>query len=739
LRHVIDFAGQAIRFGYDELGNQLSQTDANNHTTGYTYDNAGRRITRTLPLGQQELLGYDDAGNLTSRKDFNGRVTTFGYDAMNRLHYRVPDPSLAEPTIEFTYTPNGQRETMRDATGTSIFDYDGRGQLSTKQTPFGTLSYSYFANGSLARLWSSNVNGVNTSYNYDALNRLDTVSDPNLGNTTYTYDEVGNLKSANYPNAIKHQYTYNALNRLDLLIDRSPTNTIINCWKYHSTGAGQRTWVEEFDHRTAWYTYDNLGRLKTETVTGSIQDGKNGTVTYGYDNVGNRLTRNSSLSGVTNQALGYDANDRLNGDQYDANGNTRNAPVSQPTTLNSQQLLGTDSYDSENRLTQRTGTNGSALRLVYDGDGNRVQEIVDGQTKSYLIDDRNPTGYAQVVEEIVNGVVNHTYTYGHDLISQDQVNPANNTWHATFYAYDGHGNVRFLTNESGQVTDTYVYDAFGTLITATGTTNNRYLYTGEQFDPNLGLYYLRARLMNPLTGRFWSMDSYQGSQSEPASLHKYGFADVNPTNRIDPSGHFSTLETAVANTIASTITGMQINAGRSTLLQGRRAVDPSGEVVDTALLILDVGQLANDVVFAVCVGKVVVLGPLAAFESVQVFLGRVSATETRVVLKEGEYINRVWDSRWTPGSQYSGPFGGSYSPNGALPINASTAIEGRGLNIPGVLNNAQRGGVYSVTRDIPATLRSSIKGTDPEIVIDPEYRKYLDLLDESLSSLPPGE
>ena len=115
--------------------------------------------------------------------------------------------------------------------------------------------------------------------------------------------------------------------------------------------------------------------------------------------------------------------------------------------------------------------------MLYDGDGNRVQQTV-------------------------NGVVNHTYTYGHDLISQDKVDPATNSWHATFYAYDGHGNVRFLTNESGQVTDTYVYDAFGTLITGTGTTNNRYLYTGEQFDPNLGLYYLRARLMNPLTGRF---------------------------------------------------------------------------------------------------------------------------------------------------------------------------------------------------------------------------------------------
>ncbi len=543
LRHVIDNAGQATRFDYDELGNQLSQTDANNHSTSYTYDNAGRRLTRTLPLGQQELLGYDDAGNLASRKDFNGRVTTFGYDAMNRLRYRVPDSSLSEPTIEFTYNANGQRETMRDATGTTAYSYDGRGQLSAKQTPFGTLSYGYYPNGSLKQMSSSNVNGANVSYAYDTLNRLATVTDPNLGDTTYAYDEVGNLQSVNYPNAIQHHYTYNALNRLDLLTDRGPSNTIINCWKYHTTGAGQRTWVEEFDHRTAWYTYDSLGRLTTETVTGSIQDGKNGTVVYGYDNVGNRLTRGSSLSGITSQAFGYDANDRLNGDRYDNNGNTTSSSrIPDPES----RILGIDSYDSENRLTQRTGTNGSTVRLVYDGDGNRICEMAGGQVKSYLIDDRNPTGYAQVVEEIVNGWVNHTYTYGHDLISQDQVDPATNVWHASFYAYDGHGNVRFLTNETGAVTDTYVYDAFGTLITTTGSTNNRYLYTGEQFDPNLGLYYLRARLMNPLTGRFWSMDDYERSQSDSANLHKYLYANADAVNGIDLSGHSTLVETVAA-------------------------------------------------------------------------------------------------------------------------------------------------------------------------------------------------
>ncbi len=511
LRHVLDFANQATRFDYDELGNQLSQTDANQHTTRYSYDNAGRRLTRTLPLGQQEVLGYDDAGNLETRRDFNGKTTAFQYDPMNRLRFKIPDASLSEPTIEFTYNNNGQRKTMSDAIGTTIYGYDGRGQLRTRQTPFGTLSYTYWPNGSLRQMWSSNVNGINVSYGYDALNRLETVADATTGTTRYGYDRNSNLQSVLYPNSVNHAYGYNSLNRLTGLSVVGATCPLAG-YGYVATPAGQRTSVSEGTGRIANYGYDNLGRLQRETITGS-PDGKNGVATYGYDNVGNRLTRTSSIAGITSQSFGYDSNDRLNGDQYDNNGNTIAGTASQPSALNSQQLLGTDSYDSENRLIQRFGTlnsQPSTLNFVYDGDGNRVREIVNGQVKSYLVDDRNPTGYAQVVEEIAGGVVNHIYTYGHDLISQDQFDGTTGTWRASFYGYDGRGTVRFLSGETGTITDTYTYDAFGTLITTTGSTNNRYLYGGEQFDPNLGLYYQRARLMNPLTGRFWSMDSFSG-------------------------------------------------------------------------------------------------------------------------------------------------------------------------------------------------------------------------------------
>jgi RHS repeat-associated protein len=84
---------------------------------------------------------------------------------------------------------------------------------------------------------------------------------------------------------------------------------------------------------------------------------------------------------------------------------------------------------------------------------------------------------------------------------------------------------------------TYDYDAFGNLIHQTGTTPNNYLFAGEQFDPDLGLYYNRARYLNTSTGRFWSMDTYEGDLQSPSSLHKYVHGWNDPVNHVDRSGH----------------------------------------------------------------------------------------------------------------------------------------------------------------------------------------------------------
>ena len=65
---------------------------------------------------------------------------------------------------------------------------------------------------------------------------------------------------------------------------------------------------------------------------------------------------------------------------------------------------------------------------------------------------------------------------------------------------------------------------------------SRAVYRGEQYDPDLGLYYLRARYYNPLTGRFLSRDPLNGKIADPRTLHKYLYAGGDPVNVLDPTG-----------------------------------------------------------------------------------------------------------------------------------------------------------------------------------------------------------
>jgi RHS repeat-associated protein len=281
--------------------------------------------------------------------------------------------------------------------------------------------------------------------------------------------------------------------------------------------SGNRTQVVEGNGRTVNYGYDDLYRLTSETINNAPNSGQ---ITYQYDAVGNRLARNSSVNQVPSQSSTFDNNDRLTSDGYDNNGSTK---ISNGKSYN---------YDFENKLTATS----DGVNIGYDGDGNRISKTVNGQTTFYLVDTNNLTGYAQVVEELQNGVgVIKSYTYGLDLISQRQVTNNNQV---NFYQYDGHGSVRGFTDATAQLTDTYAYDAFGTLIEKTGTTVNSYLYAGEQFDADLGFYYNRARYLNVQTGRFISQDSYEGDKFDPSSLHKYLYTHNNPVNGVDPTGMF---------------------------------------------------------------------------------------------------------------------------------------------------------------------------------------------------------
>ena len=563
---VKDALNHETQYGYDELGQQISQTDAKGRTTSYQYDKLGRRTKRTLPMGQVETYSYDLGGRLTSRQDFNNKVTSFAYDQLNRLLSKTPDASFNQAPITFTYNSLGQRLTMTDATGTTTYSYDNRNRLISKVTPQGTLTYTYTAVGNIVTVRSSNAEGVSVDYAYDNLNRLQTVTDNNLANgqnqTSYGYDQVGNLQTVILPNQVETTYQYNNLNRLTNVIT-AKLGTPIASYAYSLGAAGNRLSVSELSSRVVNYTYDSIYRLTSETITGNTNPVLNGSVSYAYDEVGNRLSRTSTLAAVPSQQnIATDANDRLTTDTYDDNGSTVAADGK------------SYGYDYENRIISVSG-NGITITIKYDGDGNRVEKSVtqNGQTVTtkYLVDTNNLTGYAQVVEEIQDNVVTRQYTYGLDLISQRQI--IGNDRISSWYLYDGHGSVRGLTDSNGNLTDEYQFDAFGNLINQTGSTLNNYLYAGEQYDFDLNLYYNRARYLDVNRGRFWSQDSFLGHSASPISLHKYQYANTNPINGTDPSGFTTLVDVSIANTIRGILANAFSNFGEVFIESTRAQVE----------------------------------------------------------------------------------------------------------------------------------------------------------------------
>src|SRR5262249_4969749 len=226
---------------------------------------------------------------------FNDHTTTYQYDSRNRLKVKTADAFFSTGAcagglcgatqITYNYDDMGRRTAMVDASGTTSYTYDTRDRLLTKMSPAGTLTYTYDAQGNTLTLRSSNAGGASMTYTYDVLNRLATVTDAS-GTTNYTYDEVGNLGGFPYPNGVSSAYTYDSLNRLTKLQSAcgpavsgcGPANTTIARYTYTLGAAGNRLSVAELNGRRVNYSYDDLYRLTSETISGA--PAQNGAISY---------------------------------------------------------------------------------------------------------------------------------------------------------------------------------------------------------------------------------------------------------------------------------------------------------------------------------------------------------------------------------------------------------------------------------------------------------------------------
>lgn len=116
-----------------------------------------------------------------------------------------------------------------------------------------------------------------------------------------------------------------------------------------------------------------------------------------------------------------------------------------------------------------------------------------------------------------------------------------------------------MSDVNGSLTDTYDYEAFGEVINQTGSTENSYLFTGEQFDAGLNQYYLRARYYNQQVGRFTQMDTWMGNNHDPITLHKYVYGNADPANYSDPTGMYSMTEMSATTNGIGTLSTVSVS------------------------------------------------------------------------------------------------------------------------------------------------------------------------------------
>jgi RHS repeat-associated protein len=109
-----------------------------------------------------------------------------------------------------------------------------------------------------------------------------------------------------------------------------------------------------------------------------------------------------------------------------------------------------------------------------------------------------------------------------------------------------------LTDTSGQLLSgqAYHYSPFGEAIDHPAQPEAAHLFTGEYYDSDLSLYYLRARLYDPCLGRFTSCDPVDDQANK---LHRYVYCGNDGVNAVDISGRSSLAEVQVVAAIKSVL------------------------------------------------------------------------------------------------------------------------------------------------------------------------------------------
>ena len=351
-------------------------------------------------------------------------------------------------------------------------------------------------------------------YEYNESNQLISEKLYNGKKTTslaYTYDADGNRISETGrigTDKVNKTYEYSVENRLAAVRDG---DELLLAAAYD--GDGNRVFLLNYNLHTDddWKGNSGNGNGNNKDNSGSGNNGKGNSGNNGNGNgngKGKGNNKKNSKSGGTDDA-GY--------------GNATNA--------------------EENNSQNQCGILFPVQEEVSAVEADLISRIkTTGKEKNYelieYLNDVNREHAEVLVEQNINGKTDTSYIYGaeindgFDRISLDRFDGSTG-----YYLYDARGSVSGITNEEGQVYQSYRYSVTGEIAFGAPQYENEYAYNGESYNPNIESQYLRARYYCVVTATFLTEDSYLGNQTEPLTLNRYNYCVSSYLNYTDPSGN----------------------------------------------------------------------------------------------------------------------------------------------------------------------------------------------------------